>query len=72
MIKRHGLIVSEYPLDTPSLSHQFVERNRIIAGLSQACLIVEARKKSGSLYVTVYCIRLLDKLKSNTTRSWSQ
>ncbi|MCI5813102.1 MAG: DNA-protecting protein DprA [Lactobacillus sp.] len=49
MIKRHGLIVSEYPLDTPSLPHQFVERNRIIAGLSQACLIVEARKKSGSL-----------------------
>ena len=45
MIKRHGLIVSEYPLDTPSLSHQFVERNRIIAGLSQACLIVEAKKE---------------------------
>ncbi len=27
----------------------FVERNRIIAGLADACLIVEARKRSGSL-----------------------
>lgn len=49
LIKRHGLVISEYPLDSPSLPHQFVERNRIIAGLSQACLVVEARKRSGSL-----------------------
>ena len=48
-IKRHGLLLSEYPLDTPSLPHHFVERNRIIAGLADACLIVEARKRSGSL-----------------------
>lgn len=48
-IKRHGLLITEYPLDTPSLPHHFVERNRIIAGLSQACLVVEARQKSGSL-----------------------
>lgn len=49
LIKRHGLVISEYPLDEPSLPHHFVERNRIIAGLSQACLVVEARQQSGSL-----------------------
>lgn len=49
LIKRHGLLISEYPLDTPSLPHHFVERNRIIAGLAEACLVVEARKRSGSL-----------------------
>lgn len=48
-VKRHGLLISEYPLDSPSLPHHFVERNRIIAGLSQSCLVVEAREKSGSL-----------------------
>lgn len=48
-VKRHGLIISEYPLDSPSLPHHFVERNRIIAGLCQACLVVEARQRSGSL-----------------------
>lgn len=49
LVKRHGLVISEYPLDEPSLPHHFVERNRIIAGLSQACLVVEARHQSGSL-----------------------
>lgn len=49
LIKRHGLVISEYPLDAPSLPHHFVERNRLIAGLSKACLVVEARHKSGSL-----------------------
>ncbi|WP_251546703.1 DNA-processing protein DprA [Limosilactobacillus caecicola] len=48
-IKRHGLLLSEYPLDSAPLPHHFVERNRIIAGLAQACLVVEARRKSGSL-----------------------
>ena len=48
-IAQQGLILSEYPLGTPPLSANFPKRNRIIAGLSQATLVVEAALKSGSL-----------------------
>ena len=48
-IAQRGLILSEYPLGTPPLNANFPKRNRIIPGLSQATLVVEAALKSGSL-----------------------
>lgn len=48
-IARHGLIVSEYPLGTPPLPGNFPKRNRLIAGLTQGTLVVEAALQSGSL-----------------------
>ena len=48
-IAEHGLIVSEYPLGTPPLTANFPKRNRLIAGLARATLVVEAALKSGSL-----------------------
>ena len=44
-----GLIASEYSLGTPVMQANFPKRNRIIAGLSRGCLVVEAAVQSGSL-----------------------
>lgn len=44
-----GAIVSEHPPGTPSLPHQFLARNRIISGLAEAIVIIEAPIASGAL-----------------------
>ncbi len=48
-IAEQGLVASEYPLGTPSSSHHFPRRNRLIAGISLGTLVVEAAVESGSL-----------------------
>jgi DNA processing protein len=48
-----GAVVSEYEPGTPPLQHHFRARNRIIAALASAVLVVEAPEKSGAL-ITAY------------------
>ncbi len=48
-IRKHGLLVTEYPLGTKPDGFRFPARNRIIAGLSRGVVVVEAARKSGSL-----------------------
>lgn len=48
-IKERGAIISEYAPGTQHMSNHFPLRNRIISGLSDVVVVVEAREKSGSL-----------------------
>jgi len=48
-IIKNGCLLSEFPLSTIGLKQNFPRRNRVISGLSHACVVVEAGEKSGAL-----------------------
>ena len=49
IINHGGALISEFPPGTPPYKQNFPQRNRLIAGLAQATLIIEAKIKSGAL-----------------------
>ena len=53
-VAKKGLLISEDHGIAPATKYTFVKRNRIIAGLSDLILIIEARQKSGSLITADY------------------
>ena len=54
IVKKGGAIVSEFPPLTMALRHHFPLRNRIIAGLARATIVLEADEHSGAL-ITARC-----------------
>jgi DNA processing protein len=55
-IRADGLVVSEYPPGTEPAPWRFPARNRIIAGLCAATVVVEARERSGALITADFAL----------------
>ena len=49
IIASGGALLSEFEPDTKTMDYMFPQRNRIMAGMCQATLVIEAKEKSGSL-----------------------
>jgi DNA processing protein len=56
IVDHGGSIVSSFPLTLEALPGHFPARNRIIAGLSRGCLVVQAAQKSGALITAGYAL----------------
>ena len=56
ILEKGGAILSEYPLGTKPDKMNFPARNRIISGMSQGILVVEAKEKSGTLITVDFAL----------------
>lgn len=56
LVQERGLILSEYGLYGKPLKHHFPFRNRIISGLSDVLIVVEAKEKSGTMITVNYAL----------------
>lgn len=56
ILQKGGGLISEYPEGTPVKKYHFPARNRIISGLADLVLVVEAKEKSGSLITAQHAL----------------
>lgn len=49
ILEQGGALISEYEPGTGAMKHRFLERNRIVSGLADALVVVEAGERSGTL-----------------------
>ena len=56
IIKKDGVIISEYVIGTKPLAKNFPKRNRIISALGNGLIVVEAREKSGTLITVDFAL----------------
>ncbi|UTT61805.1 DNA-processing protein DprA [Microcella humidisoli] len=57
-VAEHGLLLSEVPCGTPPTKWRFLQRNRLIAALSAATVVVEAGRRSGALNTANHALEL--------------
>lgn len=56
IVRTGGTLVSPFPMQTPPSKGNFPARNRIISGLSQGCIVVQAAHKSGALITSQFAL----------------
>jgi DNA processing protein len=53
-IAQHGVVVTEFEPGTAPLAQNFLQRNRLVSGLSLAVIVIEGAERSGTLSTTTY------------------
>jgi len=56
IIAKGGMIISEYPPETPARDFQFLARNRIVSGIADAVIVTEAAARSGTLATVAHAL----------------
>ncbi len=56
ILENNGVLVSEYPIGSATLARKFIERNRIVSGLSKAIIVIEAPEKSGGMHTARFAL----------------
>jgi DNA processing protein len=75
ILETGGTIISEYARGKPSFKNRFLERNRIISGISSATIVIEANRKSGALITAKHALdqnRDVYALSADITRPQAQ
>jgi DNA processing protein len=56
ILEKGGCIISSHPMGVSALHPYFIQRNRIISGLSKATIVIESDKKGGSLWTAKFAV----------------
>lgn len=56
IVAKGGALVSEYPPGSDTLPRRFIERNRIVSGLSRGVIVIEAPRESGALATAKFAV----------------